>query len=151
MAAEAAPPTEAPAYRDAAGARNTSRRAKLDEAAEIHHGDAVGDVRDHGEIVGDEHVGKPEFALQVGEQIEHVAADRHVERGHDLVAYDKLRTKRQRPRDQHALLLAARKLVRIALGGFMRQPDTIQRLARPRQPLASVPSRASSSGSSTMR
>ena len=53
-------------------------RAELDELAEIHHRDALADMRHHREIMGDEDVGQPEIALQISEQIEHVAADRHV-------------------------------------------------------------------------
>ena len=113
---------------------NLFRRAKLDEAAEIHHRDALADVGDDSEIVGDEDVSKPEIALQFGKQIEHVAADRHVERGHHLVADDQFRAQRQRARNHHALLLAAGKLVRIAFADFLRQADAIHRFPRPLQP-----------------
>ncbi len=51
----------------------------LDDAAEIHHRDPVGDVPHHREVVGDEDVGKPEPALQVAQQVEHLRADRDVE------------------------------------------------------------------------
>ena len=52
----------------------------LDDAAEIHHGDAVGDVLHHGEIVRDEDVGEAEPVLQVAQQVEDLRADRDVER-----------------------------------------------------------------------
>ena len=37
-------------------------RRDLDDLAEVHHRDSVGDVADHGEVVGDEQVGEPELA-----------------------------------------------------------------------------------------
>ena len=40
----------------AAAARKLVRRRDLDDPSEVHHGDAVGDVADDGEIVGDEDV-----------------------------------------------------------------------------------------------
>src|SRR6478736_1662887 len=79
--------------------RDFLRGAKLDEPSEIHHRDALADVRNHREIVGDEHVGEPEIALQLGEQIQYVAADRHIQRRHYLVAHDQFRAQRQRARD----------------------------------------------------
>src|ERR1044072_5566634 len=98
-------------------------RAKFDEATEIHHRDALADMRHHGEVMGDEDISEPEIALQLGEQIEHVAADRHVKRGHHLVAYDQFWAQRQRARNHYALLLAAGKLVRIARAEILRQAD----------------------------
>jgi hypothetical protein len=37
----------------------------LDDGAEIHHGDPIGDVLHHGEIVRDEDVGEAKSVLQV--------------------------------------------------------------------------------------
>ena len=36
------------------------RRRALDDAAEVHHDDAIGDVLDHAEVVADEQVGEVE-------------------------------------------------------------------------------------------
>jgi hypothetical protein len=38
-------------------------RRELDDAAEIHHGDARRDVLDHREIVADKDIGEAEFTL----------------------------------------------------------------------------------------
>ena len=42
-----------------------SGRRDLDDLAEIHHRDAIGDMLDHSQIVRDEQVGEAEFLLQV--------------------------------------------------------------------------------------
>ena len=52
--------------------------------------------------------------LQPRQQLEDLALDRHVERGRRLVGDQQLGLAGQRHRDHHALLLAARHLVRIA-------------------------------------
>ena len=106
-------------------------------------------MRDHGKIVGDEDVGEAEVALQFGKQIEHVAANGHIQRRDHLVAHDQFRLERQRSGNHHTRLLAAGKLVRVALADFLRQADAIERLPRLFQPLRLVPTRARSSGSST--
>ena len=98
-------------------------RPELDDAAEIHHGDAVADMRDHADVVRHEQQGQPEFALQVVEQVEHLGADRHVERRDRLVGDDDLRRERQRARDAEALALAAGQFVRIAAAMLGVQPD----------------------------
>ena len=47
-----------------AGEQRLGRRF-LDDVPEIHHGDAVGDVAHHREVVRDEQVGDAELALQL--------------------------------------------------------------------------------------
>src|ERR1017187_9728215 len=89
--------------------------------------------------MGDENIGEAEVALQLGKQVEHVAADRHVERRNDLVADDQLRPKRERARNDHALLLTAGKLVWVSLSELLRQADAIHGFARALQPLCPAP------------
>jgi hypothetical protein len=81
----------------------------LDNAAKMHHRNAIGDMLHHGEIVGNENVGEAKPVLQVAQQIKHLRADRDVERGYRFVAYDKLWLDRERPCDGDALALAAGK------------------------------------------
>jgi hypothetical protein len=88
---------------------------QLDEVAQVHDPDPVGDVLDDGEVVGDEQVGQVELAAQVEEQVEDLALDRHVERRHGLVADDELGIEGEAG-DADALALAAAELVRIAPG-----------------------------------
>ena len=50
------------AYRDGAAGRTASGRRELDQPAEIHHADPVGDLVDHREVVRDEQVGEARAA-----------------------------------------------------------------------------------------
>ena len=52
-----------------AGCRRPRRRCRARRPALLHHQHVVGDQAHHGEVVGDEQVGQPEVALQVGEQV----------------------------------------------------------------------------------
>ena len=70
----------------AARANSARRRRELDDAAEVHHADAIGDVMDHREVVRDEEVGEAAAALQVAHQVQHLRLHRDVERGGRLVA-----------------------------------------------------------------
>ena len=103
----------------------------FDDAAEIHHGDAVADVLDHRQIVRDEKISEPQFALQIHHQIEHLRLDRDVERGHRLVADDQLRLQRERARDTDALALAAGELVRIIVHLRLAQADPLEQFGDP--------------------
>jgi serine kinase of HPr protein (carbohydrate metabolism regulator) len=71
-------------------------------------------VLHHGEVVGDEQIGKAEAALQVLQQVDDLRLDRDVEGGDRLVAHDQVGIDRQRAGDADALALAAGELVRIA-------------------------------------
>jgi hypothetical protein len=90
-------------------------RAGLDDLAEVHDGDVVGDMLHHGKVVGDEDVGEAEPLLEVAQQVENLRADRNVERRDRFVAYDQLRLDRDGPCNGDALALATGKFVRIAL------------------------------------
>ena len=58
----------------------------FDDASEVHYCDAVADVSDDGEVVGDEEVGESEFGLEVCEEGEDLGLDRYVECGYWFVA-----------------------------------------------------------------
>jgi hypothetical protein len=45
---------------------------QLDDAAEVHHRDAVADVLNHREVMGDEQVGEPVLLLQVEQKDDHL-------------------------------------------------------------------------------
>ena len=107
------------------------RRRVLHDAAEIHDDDAVGDVFDDGEIVGDEEVGEAELALQIVQQVDDLRLDRHVERRDRLVGDDELRARGERPGDADALALAAGEFVRIAAHVLDRESDETQKFGDP--------------------
>ncbi|MFN5407996.1 ATP-binding cassette domain-containing protein, partial [Bradyrhizobium sp.] len=71
--------------------------AALDDAAEIHHQHAVGEIADDGQIVRDEQQRQIETLLQLGEQVEDLRLHREIERRHRLVADDEVG-----PQDQRA-------------------------------------------------
>src|SRR5699024_1512274 len=55
---------------------------------QVHDGDAVAEVLDHAEVVGDEDIGQAVFRLQVLHQVEDLGLDGNVQGGHRLVADD---------------------------------------------------------------
>ena len=105
--------------------------ALLDELAEVHHRDVVGEVLHRGQVVGDEQAGEAHVALQVGEQVEHRGLHRHVERAGRLVGDEQRRLGDQRPGDADPLALAAGQLVRVAAGDLGAQPDPAELLGHP--------------------
>ncbi len=105
---------ERPRVRVARRGIHDVRWPDLDDLAEVHHRDAVADVLHHRQVVGDEQVGQAELLAQVGEQVQDLGLDRHIERRDRLVADDELGLDRERAGDADALALAARELVRVA-------------------------------------
>ena len=55
-------------------------RPRLDHLAQVHDSQVVGDVADHGQVVGDEQVGDVHLFLQRLQQQEYLGLDRHVQR-----------------------------------------------------------------------
>ena len=88
--------------------------ADLDDAPRVHDGDAVGQVGDHGEVVGDVEGGDPVALGEVADRVEDVRLGGHVESRGRLVQDDHLGPVGERHGDRHALLLAARELMRVA-------------------------------------
>jgi hypothetical protein len=54
--------------------------ADLHDPAEVHHGDPVAHVADHGQVVRDEDVGEPQLLLQLGQQVDDLRLDGDIER-----------------------------------------------------------------------
>ena len=93
--------------------KNFLRRSHFDQAAGVHHSDAVRHLRDYGKIVGDEQHRQREFLAQLAEQVEHLRLDGDVERGRRLVGNQQRRPVHHRHGNHHALALSAGELVRI--------------------------------------
>ena len=94
--------------------------------AEIHHRNRRADDFDDTQVVADEQVSQPQVALEVGQQIEDLRLDRHVERRDRLVRDQHRRIERQCARDAETLSLAAGEFVRKAVPLMPRQPDAIE-------------------------
>ena len=102
----------------AAGGRfvDIDRRTDLGNPAQVHDGDALGHGHGLFLVVGHHHAGHP-HALDDLDQFQlHLRAQFLVQRAHWLVKQQQLRALGQRAGQGHALALAARQLVRLALG-----------------------------------
>ncbi|MPM31800.1 hypothetical protein SDC9_78357 [bioreactor metagenome] len=86
---------------------------------QIHHGDVVGNMLHHGQVVGDEEIGQVPLLLQIHHQVQNLGLNRHVQRGHRLVADDELWIQNQRPGGAHPLAAAAVQLVGIEVKGAL--------------------------------
>ena len=102
--------------------------ADLDDAAEIHHGDAMRDVLDDAEIMGDEEIGEAERLAQIDEQVQDLRLHRNVERGDGLVGDDEIGRQRERARDADPLALAAREFEGKFVGGLGPQADAREKI-----------------------
>jgi hypothetical protein len=67
------------------GVREHVGDGPLDDRAEVHDRDVVGDLPDDGEVVRDEEVGESETLAQVLEQVDDTRLDGHIERRDGLV------------------------------------------------------------------
>ena len=94
-------------------AEHLARAAELDDAAGLHDGDPVGDLRDHPEIMGDEQDAHMPLGLDALDQRENLRLSRDVECGRRLVRDEDGRFERERHCDHGALALASGKLVGI--------------------------------------
>ena len=74
------------------------------ELARVEHADALAGLPDHAEVVADEEDGGAEPLLQLSDEVEHLGLDRGVEPGRRLVEDQQARVRRERHRDDHALL-----------------------------------------------
>ena len=90
-------------------------RAGLDHLAGVEHGHAVADTADHIHLVGDQHDGQAQLAIDLRQQRQHRRGGLRVKRTGRLVAQQDLRTGRQRAGDADALFLATGQLRRILL------------------------------------
>ena len=63
----------------------------LHHLAEVHNADAVGEVLDDGQVMGNEENGQAELLPQLVQQVDNLGLNGHVQRGHGLVGNDQLR------------------------------------------------------------
>ena len=89
--------------------------AHLDDAAEVHDRNPVGDVLDHLEVVADEEVGEVQLLLDVEQEVEDLAAHGHVEGRRRLVEDHHVGLGGDGAGDADTLPLPAAQLVRIAV------------------------------------
>ena len=99
---------------------------QLHQLAQVHNADAVGNVLDNAQVMGDEQIGQAHLLLQVLEHVDDLCLNRNVQGGDRLVADDELRVHRQGAGDADTLALAAGELVGIAVGVLAVQADALQ-------------------------
>ena len=86
----------------------------LHELPGVHHADAVADLGDDAEVVGDVEDGRVELPLELGDQVEDDRLGGHVQGGRRLVHDQQRGVGHQRHGDHAALQHAAAELVRVA-------------------------------------
>src|SRR5439155_3065997 len=107
---------------------NRRRGPNLDELAQVHHPNAVGDVPDDAQVMRDDDVGQVVSLLKPVHQVENLRSNRDVEGRNGLVGDDEPRIQGQRSSQPDALSLAAGKLVRVPLDRGRTQADLAQQL-----------------------
>src|SRR6266550_8702727 len=100
----------------------------FDDAPEIHDGNALADMLDDRQIVGNKEISEPEFLLQVIQQIDDLGLDRHIQCRHRLIADNQFRLDGERARDTDALALTAGELVRITSHVIRLQTDGLEQM-----------------------
>ncbi len=108
--------------------KNLLRRAGLQQVAQMEHADAVGDVLDHGQVMGDEQVGRAGLLLDVLHQVDHLRLNGHVQCRDALVGDDELGVHDEGAGNAHALALTAGELVGVTLSVLRRKADLRQNL-----------------------
>src|SRR5690606_39081492 len=79
----------------------------FDDVAEVHNDDAVAEVLDDLEVMGDEDKGQAELVLEVHQEVEDLGLDGDVEGGDVLVGDDELGLQSEGAGNAEALTLAA--------------------------------------------
>jgi hypothetical protein len=93
-------------------------RALFDRLAEIHDHDLIGNVTNDGEIVADKEIGEIQPVDDVGQKVENLRLNGHIERRDRFIEHEYLRLEHQGARDGNALTLAAGKHMGIAVVMF---------------------------------
>ncbi len=109
-------------------------RREFDDLAEIHHGDAVAHVFHDIEAVGDEEITQAHIALQIEQEIEHLALHGDIERGDGFVTDDELGLQCNGARDANALALPTAEFEREAVGRGGAEADFVEQISHPLPP-----------------
>ena len=97
--------------------------ARFQQVAQMQHTDAVGDVLDHGQVVGDEQVSRAGLLLDILHQVDHLCLNGHIQCRDALIRNNELGVHDQGAGNAHALALTAGELVGIALGVLRGKAD----------------------------
>ena len=122
---------------------NATGRARFDDFAGVHDHDAISDLRDHAEVVGDQEEAHAGFRLQLFQQGQDLRLDGDVEGGGRLVGDQNVGLEGQRHGDHQTLTLTSRELVRVFFEAGRRLGDAdarkqLQRRIGRKSPLDAV-------------
>ena len=101
---------------------------KFHNLAEIHHGNAVAEILDDGQVVCDKQNGKPKVVAQVVKQVDHLCLNGHVQRRNRFVGDNQFRIENYRSRNADTLTLTAAEFVGVTSCVFRHQPDKVKHL-----------------------
>ena len=105
--------------------KHVQHRAQFDHLPGLHHRHAVGNLFDDLHLVGDQHHGHAQLAIDLAQQIQNGAGGFGVQGAGGLVREQHARVGGQRPGNAHALLLPAGNLRWVAVGQ-VRQAHQLQ-------------------------
>ncbi len=100
----------------------------LDDPAEVHDGDPVAQVPDHGQVVRDQQQRQPQLGAQVLEQVQNRRLHADVERGDRLVGDQQLRLESECAGDGDSLALPAGELARVGVHCLFGEADEPEQL-----------------------
>ena len=88
-------------------------------------------MTDHGQIVGDEHIGEPLVPLQFLQQIQNLGLDGYVQGGDRLVTYHEIRVQRKCTGDADPLAAPAIQLMGVGVGHVGRDAHSVHQFLDP--------------------
>ena len=92
--------------------------ADFHQISQIHDAHPVGYVPHHGQVVGNEQVGKAELLLKIAQHIDDLRLDGYIQSGDGFVQDQELRVDDQSPGNTDSLPLSPGKLMGIAVDGI---------------------------------
>jgi hypothetical protein len=98
-------------------------RAKLDDFAKVHDGNAVAYLANHREVVADDEESESELVLEFFEQVQDLSLHGNIERAHGLVSDDEFWLEDKCSCDVDSLTLSAAESVRVPIDRGDRESD----------------------------
>ena len=101
----------------------------LDHLAQVHNGNAIGDVLHDGQVVGDKQICGTELVLELLKKVQNLGLNGYVKCRDRLVADDQLWLQSERAGNADTLTLTAGELMRITVDVLGVQSDNVEKLA----------------------
>ena len=101
---------------------------ELDYLAEVHYRDALADMLDHAQVVGNEKISQAKLLLEILQEIYYLRLNRDVERRDGFIKDEKPWTDGKRPGNTDTLSLTAREFVGVMVERLTAHPDHLEQL-----------------------